>query len=137
LGLILVPEQQLLQWLHLQHPHSAWVLSSLRLLLTASGLSCCDVCCSLNGNRCNSSSVLKVLLDPLLPINRSLPLVLEAIFGGPPRFGVPQLKVCAWACSLREGCVLNLCLQTYADKLTARFFGLSSQGEISHEKCRG
>jgi hypothetical protein len=61
------------------------------------------VCCSLNANRCNSSSVLKVLLDPLLPINRSLTLVLEAIFGGPPRFGVPQLKVGAWAG--REGCV--------------------------------
>jgi hypothetical protein len=51
------------------------------------------VCCSVNDNRCNSSSVLKVLLDPFVPVTRTLPLVVEAIFGGRPRFGVPKLGV--------------------------------------------
>lgn len=56
---------------------------------------CCGAlsCCSVNDNRCNSSSVLKVLLDPFVPITRTLPLVVEAIFGGRRRFGVPKLGV--------------------------------------------
>lgn len=72
---------------------------------------CCGVlsCCSVNDNRCNSSSVLKVLLDPFVPITRTLPLVVEAIFGGRPRFGVPKLGVrlhiwllCALLCVTRH-----------------------------------
>lgn len=54
---------------------------------------CCAACCRLAESRCNSSEVIRTLLDPYVPINRILPTILEAFFGGPPRFGVPQLAV--------------------------------------------
>lgn len=40
---------------------------------------------------------MRVLLDAFVPINRTLPVLLDAIFGGPPRFGVPQLAVSSTA----------------------------------------
>lgn len=54
------------------------------------------LCCRLAENRCNSSEVMRMLLDPHLPINRVLPAVLEVCFGGPPRFGVTRLAVSGW-----------------------------------------
>jgi hypothetical protein len=59
----------------------------------AAAAASCDVCCRLHENRCNASGVMRLLLDPYVPINRTLPLVLGAVFGAPPRLGVPKLGV--------------------------------------------
>lgn len=57
---------------------------------------CCAVLsCRLHENRCSPSTVMCSLLDAFVPVNRTLPLVLQAVFGGPPRLGVPQLAVSA------------------------------------------